>query len=141
MGSRIGFRVIQKDEKSQVFRQQWNGGVEKTIIKTWEALIAGKTLLDGMQAIRDDLDIGRAFCALVASNYQPPFESIEKDTHCDISDNGLIEIDISNFKEWKIFHYKVDWETGVLSDKTHVADMSINGFAWLVNPEEYGEGL
>jgi hypothetical protein len=141
MGSRIGFRVIQKEDKSQIFRQQWNGGVEETIRNTWLTLSAGKTLLDGMQAIRDDLDIGRAFCALIASNYHAPFESIEKDTKCDISDNGLIEIDINDFKEWKVFHYRVDWSSGNLSEKTHVAKMSSKGFKWFVNPQKYGEGL
>ena len=145
MGSRVGFRIRDKDGVSQILRQQWRGSIPKGIEKMWN-LLGGKPG-NGGQALRDDLDKSRGFAAMVVAYYDPPFNSIEEDTKCDITDNGLIEIDISNWCLWKIYHYNVGWETdsvGELSDKTEIATMSENGFIWSINETErdkLGEGL
>lgn len=119
-------------------------------------------------AIRDDLNRSRGFAGLVATIYSAPYDSIHENTNCDIADNGLIEIDISDFNHWKIYHYEVgNWSKimqkysefpfcgqppdkselswSVLSeDKTLIAEMSKKGFKWLISQEErenLGEGL
>ena len=143
MGSRIGYCVRDKTERSPIFRKQWSSSISKGVEGMWIRLSDNKGLGDGGQAIRDDLDWGRAFASLVVSFWDRCFNSIESGTNCDISDNGLIEIDITNFKEWKIYHIKVDWDDGIEGSKILIAEM--NGvFTWLIGEGErelIGEGL
>lgn len=143
MGSRIGFCTEDKSkERSPIFRQQWKCSIEEAVSQMWKTL--GGKPDDGGQAIRDDLENGRAFAALVRSIYTPPFESIQLTTNCDISDNGLITIDITDYKHWIVYHEEVEWETGKTFDKQPIAEMSINGFKWLITEEArhlLGEGL
>jgi len=143
VGSRIGYCVRKANKRSQIFRKQWKQSISFVVQNMWDLLSLKKKELGGMQAIRDDLGIERAFAALVVSAYTPPFDSIEEDTGCDITDNGLITIDISDYKDWKIYHSDVDFY-GELVNETLIAKISVNGFRWLVSQKELsslGEGL
>jgi hypothetical protein len=98
--------------------------------KTWNTLLTKKDYVngkfktvkgkvdDGDVALRGDLDIGRAFAALIYSNYEPPFESIRNTIQCDINDHGLITIDITNYKNWVITQTDInyDFESNVSSE-------------------------
>jgi uncharacterized protein YjbK len=72
---------------------------------------------------------------------------VEFSTNCDISDNGLIEIDISKFDDWKIYQIEIAYEEaeqGKEKARTLIAQMSAKGFKWLKSAEELagiGEGL
>jgi hypothetical protein len=125
MGERIGFRIKDGDKTSQIYRQQWMSDPNEVVTKTWNTLLSKKKynweaepltfkielgkVDDGDVALRTDLDIGRAFAALVYSNYNPPFESIQEDIQCDINDHGLITIDITNYKNWVITQTEIDY--------------------------------
>ena len=146
MGSRGGFRTKDKSGKfSQILRQQRIGLVEEGVTEMWW-LLGGKPG-DGGQAIRDDLDNGRAFAALVASFYKQPFNSIEDSTLCDISDNGLFTVDVSDFAKWKIIHTEIGWQgedDGKQGTEKLIATMSADGFEWVISDEERentGEGI
>jgi len=145
MGSRIGFCVRDANKRSGILRQQWASSIKEGTEKMWTTL--GGNPGDGGQAIRHDLDISRGFAALVYSIYQPPFNSIQDSTLCDIANNGLIEIDISDYKDWKIYHIKIGWkgeEEGKEEKKTLIATMNKDGFKWVVSDkarENMGEGL
>jgi len=165
MGSRIGFRFKQGITKSQILRQQWRCDIQEAVTKTWDTL-GGEHVSQGSFALRDDLDIGRAFACFVYCNYQAPFNSIEKDSDCDIVDNGLIEINIDDYKHWDIFHIEIgNWnelsrtfkdfckDSGKYQEKikwhgeykkTKIAEMTPDGFKWVLNEKmlgELGEGL
>lgn len=156
MGSRIGYRISQKVkykengkekekvEVSQILRKQWATSIVELTENTWKTLLGNKKINDGSIALRHDLNIGRTCAAMVFRNYEPPFHSLESTTNCDIGDNGLIEIDITKYDSWVIYHYKVDWETGTLGRKHKIAKMDIGGFEWLISDgtrENIGEGL
>jgi hypothetical protein len=150
MGSRIGWRVIKGEEKSDILRQQWKSSLSKGLEGMWANLSDGKPVGDGSGAIRDDLDCSRAFAALVAAVYSKPYNSIEKDINCDIDNNGLVEIDIEDFKCWKVYIQDLgvqtqigDWDWGALGQRHLVAQMSPKGFEYLKTDEEMdkiGEG-
>ena len=135
MGSRIGYRVICNKNQSDILRQQWATGIEEGIQKMWNLLADGRKVYDGSKAIRDDLDIARGFASLVVAFYHAPFDSIEKDEDCDIDDNGLIVVDISQFDRWRIIH---------TPSGTHIANMDKEGFKWFIDKgimDSLGEGL
>lgn len=157
MGERIGFRVKDKNGVSAIFRQQFMSAPQEVVENTWNTLLSHKTFVDkdysklqlvhgkvgdGMLALRNDLDIGRAFAALVYSNYEPPFNSIESDVNCDITDHGLVEIDVSDYKHWKVYHYEVDWHDNFdvpstldEDSKTLYAEMTEKGYKQLAKLE------
>jgi hypothetical protein len=164
MGSRIGYCVKDKEGRSPIFRKQWASSIKEAVINMWNNL--GGIVDDGCQAIRSDLSKERGFASLCYSIYQPPFNSIEPDSNCDIGDNGLIEIDISNYKNWIIYHIeignydelrrkykdfeknykkyktKVNWTKEC--KKTKIAQMNEKGFKWLITDKtraKLGEGL
>ncbi len=150
MGERIGFRVKDKDGVSAIFRQQFMSAPQEVVENTWNTLLSTRRFTDkdythleqvilkvgdGSVALREDLDISRAFAALVYSNYEPPFNSIEQNIHCDINDHGLVEIDISDYKHWKVFHYDIDYHADAdpsneLNENSKVlyAEMTEKGF-------------
>jgi hypothetical protein len=142
MGSRIGYCVEDSKGRSHILRKQWMSSIEDGVNVMWH-MLGGKPD-DGSQAIRNDLDIGRGFAACVVSFYSPPFDSIEKNTNCDISDNGLIVIDIKDFKSWEIYHIKIRWEDGKEDRTTLIATKTEDGFTWKVSEskrQDIGEGL
>ncbi|WP_309400026.1 hypothetical protein [Cerasicoccus maritimus] len=119
--------------------------IQTLVVDMWNAL--GGKPDNGAQAIRGDLGFDRAFAAMVGVGYHAPFNSIEKDTRCDISDNGLIEVDISQFDTWKIYHIEIGWlgdDDGKEGMRTLIGEMSIDGFSWEISERELdnlGEGL
>ena len=148
MGSRAGYMTQDKNGYSQIFRKQWACSIEELVTKMWATLSEGKEPGNGSQAIRNDLNNGRAFAALVICAYDKPFDSVEVDTHCDISDNGLFTIDVSDWKNWKVYNNSIGWEEseeGKLGESVLLAMMdSENGFQWVVDEEqrkEIGEGI
>lgn len=122
MGERIGFNIKEGNETSQIYRQQWMSDPRQVVTKTWNTLLTTRRYVNGKYkavkgkvdegdvAIRSDLNIGRAFASLVYSNYQPPFESIQKNIQCDINDHGLITIDITDYKNWIITQTDIDYD-------------------------------
>lgn len=149
MGSRIGFCVEKtyKDitQRSPIYRQQWAGSIPEIVESTWKTLSNGLPVDDGMQAIRSDLNTGRTIAALVYANYEPPFESIAIDVNCDISDNGLVIIDITNYKNWEVNHVDIDFEKEELKETKQIIGKIQDGkFEWSINAEDrsyLGEGL
>jgi hypothetical protein len=144
MGSRIGYRAKSKEGVSPLLRKQWMSSIEEGVTKTWKTLTGGMAVDDGMCALRSDLSWHRTFAVMVNSFYSPPFDEICDKTNCDISDNGLIEVDITNYKNWEINHYDVNWDDGTLSKKKKIATMTAKGFKWVITPkqrENLGEGL
>ena len=145
MGSRIGYCVKSERGRSPILRKQWAGSTEYGVTDMWKTL--GGNPGGGGQAIRADLDIGRGFAAMVSVFYDPPFNSVQMDTNCDISDNGLIEVDITLYDKWKVYHIEIGWddgEEGKEGKKTLIAEMNIRGFEWKITPsmrERIGEGL
>ncbi len=130
MGERIGYRIRDKDGVSDILRKQWMEDPTIVTVRTWETLLAGEKVGSGMCALRDDLDTGRGFAALVYSNYNAPFDSIEKNVHCDITDHGLIEIDVSKYDNWKIFHIPISWSENESREEGRylIANMSERGY-------------
>jgi hypothetical protein len=130
MGERIGFCFRDETGRSQIFRQQWMTEPETAVKLTWNTL--GGKPGDGGQALRDDLGIDRAFAALVYSIYQEPFDSIHDYINCDINDHGLVEIDITQFDNWKVNHipilYHPEDSSSTEAEKYLYATMSKNGF-------------
>jgi len=144
MGSRVGYRVRDKSGISPVFRKQWMTSIRGAVDKTWKNLLDGKSIDDGSQAIRDDLSWHRVFACLVYSIYEPPFQEVCPGVNCDISDNGLIEVDINHYKYWKIYHIEIDFDSSSEGEKTLIAEMKDGKFKWLLSDEElseFGEGL
>ena len=116
MGDRAGYRVKEGDEVSNLIRKQWQmddikelvTDVAKTLLNEYddEALIGG-----GHAALRNDLGIGRLSAALYHVVYEAPFDSIETDpVKCDISDNGLYEIELVEWDYWKVWNYSIGWK-------------------------------
>ena len=137
MGERIGYRTRDKNGTSQIIRKQWMKNVKDVVTDTWNTL--GGNPDNGWQAIRNDLENDRAFAALVVSVYDPPFDSIHENTDCDISDHGLVEIDVTNYKDWKIYHIPVPWEEGQKFDennKTLYGNMNTKGWKHLKKVDE-----
>ena len=132
VGERIGFCVRDETGRSQIFRQQWMTEPETAVMNTWNTLGGTTSIGSGGQALRADLDIGRAFAALVYSNYLPPFNSIQDTINCDINDHGLVEIDITQWDSWKIYHipilYHPEDNSSTEAEKYLYATMSKNGF-------------
>lgn len=162
MGSRIGYCVVSNGERSPIFRMQWKTSIEELVKDTWKMLLTRRKynweksnpfegyeqgkINDGDVAIRDDLDQGRAFAAMVRVGYEPPFHSIQSSIWCDINDNGLIEVDVTNYKKWTIRHIDIHYKKD--GDKegkiTRIATMSEDGFKWLISQDtkdNLGEGL
>lgn len=151
MGERIGFNIKVGSDKSQIYRQHWMRNPVLVVTKTWDTLLTTKRYVNGKfkkvkgevdggnVALRGDLDIGRAFAALVYSNYEPPFESIEKDIHCDINDHGLVTIDISDYKNWVITQTEIDYdyESGSSEGETKVIGyMTEKGYEEIVGYDD-----
>lgn len=144
MGSRIGYSARYRGEDSPILRKQWKTSIKEAVCRTWQILLDGHDVGHGLCALRDDLAEDRAFAALCCAVYEPPFDSIHKDANCDISDNGLIVIDVTQFQNWKIYQHEVNFETGEVGHPTLIAVMSEYGFKWVVSDkerEEIGEGL
>ena len=151
MGERVGFNIKQGNETSLIYRQQWMEDPKIVVSKTWDTLLTRQKYVDGKfqtvkgevdqgdVALRGDLDIGRAFAALVYSNYEPPFESIEKDIHCDINDHGLVTIDISDYKNWVITQTEIDYdyESGSSEGETKIIGyMTEKGYKEIVGYDD-----
>jgi len=165
MGSRIGYCVESNKKRSSILRSQNPlGSIEVMVKKTWDTLLSKReysdnyntwkyvqgNIDDGNVALRDDLDIDRAFASLVYSNYEPPFTSIHENTGCDIHNNGLIIIDCTDYKNWVIyqtdvvFNYDDSTEPPKTISKKKIARMDSLGFVWWKSKsqlEKIGEGL
>ena len=131
MGSRVGYRIRSGDEVSNIIRKQWQDydigevvfGVAKTLmhnnISCTEATIGG-----GICALRRDLDIARMTASLYSVCYEPPFDSIEIDPlTCDITDNGLHEIELVKWNHWEVWHYPMGYYDTTLSEPELVAEV------------------
>ena len=150
MGERIGFRIKDENNMSQIYRQQWMSDPSVVVTNTWNTLLTKKEygheiktvkgkVDDGDVALRGDLDIGRAFAALVYSNYEPPFESIRNTIQCDINDHGLITIDITDYKNWVITQTEIDYdyEKGSSEGETKIIGyMTERGYKEIVGYDE-----
>ncbi len=129
MGERAGYRCRQGEEVSPIFRKQWFIGDGDEELKGFVTAVAGKLMettrfdgsepciADGDVALRDDLWIGRLFPAMLSVLYDPPFDSVETTTNCDISDHGLFEIELWRWNLWSLNHYDVGFMTGELGEK------------------------
>ena len=117
MGERAGYRVREKDKVSPILRKQWYIGDDEEVITELITEIA-KTLSkgydkelrdinDGMSALRNDLDIGRLTMAFYSLLYNPPFDSMEFDTDCDIYDHGLYELELIKWNHWKFWNIHI----------------------------------
>lgn len=129
---------------SPLLRKQWITSIEELVTKMWETLSQKNKADNGSQAIRFDLDWDRAFASMIFVGYEPPFNSIHMELNCDISDNGLIEVDIRDYKNWKIYHYDIDHEYSWPKNKALIAEMNSKGFKWHLTEDERkekGEGL
>lgn len=109
MGERAGYRVREGDEVSHILRKQWYTGDDMDLLVTdvVNVLATGHLIGSGRCALRDDLGIGRLSAALFSVVYDAPFDSIEFDTVCDISDHGLYEIEMVEWDHWKVWNYCV----------------------------------
>ena len=112
MGERAGYRIKGKEGTSPILRKQWFvGDDEKTlhifIHEVAQTLCDGGQIDSGMCALRHDLDVGRLSLAVYHVLYSPPFDSMEFDTNCDISDHGLYEIELVKWNHWKLNHYTI----------------------------------
>lgn len=157
MGERCGYRVKEGNIVSDILRKQWWIGGDEESIKKMVKNIASILLSNGLGlyggdeksiinggfvALRHDLDIGRLTAAMFASLYKAPFDSIEKDINCDISDNGLFEIELVKWNYWKINHYPVELNSDTLgkpktiaavyfkSDETLEKGMEFRWYGW-----------
>ena len=141
MGERIGYCVRDPNGRSPIFRKQWMIEPETVVKLTWDKLLTTmsfegdefkevkRNVGDGSIALREDLTKSRAFAALVNTIYSPPFDSIHTDINCDINDHGLIEIDVSEYNNWKIYHIPIPYnEDDKEGDKVLYATMSEAGF-------------
>lgn len=153
MGNRAGYCIRDKDGRSPILRQQWMTDPAIFTVNTWAVLSTGHKLDennnlknvimkpdDGSCALRDDLDWTRAFAALVYCTYQAPFDSIHNDIHCDINNNGLFEIDIRDYKHWKVYNIRIDWnqKTGsreIEDSRQLIGEMTEYGYVDLVKGE------
>lgn len=163
MGSRIGYCIEKESKRSGILRKQWMTSIKDGTEKMW--FFMGGKPDSRMHPLRNDLDIGRGFFAMVNCFGDSNFNSIEEDTHCDISDNGLITINIDDYKNWKVYHteigdfysnkneklrakgendIKYDWDKELKETKRLIATMNVEGFKWEISEEELnelGEGL
>jgi len=132
MGERTGCRVketgyrvkdnVQKPgeasktvEYSSYLRQQWGVTIKPDSIKIWILEIAktlggSREIGSGLKALRHDLDCGRLFNALVSVTSEPPFDRITKEKPHDISNHGILEIEIVEWNYWQIRHIPVEWD-------------------------------
>ena len=116
MGDRAGYRIKEGDIVSNLIRKQWQiDDIKELVTDIAKTLLSGYdeqgTIGDGFVALRNDLDIGRLTAALYHVVYEPPFDSIETDPMaCDISDNGLYEIELVERNHWKVFNYSFGWD-------------------------------
>lgn len=145
MGDRAGYRIKEGAEVSHLIRKQCQiDGIE------WIVTNVAKTLLesyndegiigDGFVALRGDLDLGRLTAALYNTVYAPPFDSIETDPlGCDISDNGLYEIELVEWNYWKIWNYAFGWNDLSLSDAVLIAEVRFTEDKSLSDGMEYKE--
>jgi len=142
MGDRAGYRIREGDKVSHLIRKQWKvddikmlvSDVVKTLLTDYDG--QGK-IGDGSVALRDDLHIGRLTAALYHVVYEPPFDSIETDPHrCDISDNGLYEIELVNWNYWKVHNYSIGWD-----DDIHLFDEHLIAEVWFTNSESQTDGM
>ena len=131
MGLRIGYRIRSGDETSAILRKQWkNYAIDRIVFGTAKTLMTcfvirgEKPIGSGLCALRSDLDIGRLSAAMYHTVYSPPFDSIETDPlGCDISDNGLFEIELVEWDHWQINHYEIGFDDETLSDPELVAEV------------------
>lgn len=125
MSNNVGYRISQGPIVSDTIRKQWKVySTEQLVINVARSLITynGKRadIGDGMIALRPDLNIGRLTSALFHAVYEPPFDSIEfYPEKCDIMDNGLYEIELSEWFHWIVWHYdiKIDDCDDIFMDK------------------------
>jgi len=135
MGSRVSYCV--KDEKGRepiYFRQQWMSSIEQMCIDMKRHL---------GQFFRFDMGAGRALNAMIVTNGGDS-DNISSRIW-DSADNGLIEVDVSQFDKWIITHYDIDWETQIPEKKgIKIAEFDKNGFHWVIDENKrksLGEGL
>ena len=144
MGNRAGYRIREGDKVSHLIRKQWQyddlrwvvTSVAQTLLQTCNGI---GDVGDGSVALRHDLDIGRLTAALYSVAYEPPFDSIRTDPlTCDISDNGLHEIELVDWNHWKIWHYTIRWgDPDKLFDPCLVAEVTFTDGEPLYRGMEY----
>ncbi len=142
MGDRVGYRIREDDKVSHLIRKQWKidnikmlvSDVAKTLLTDYDG--QGK-IGDGGSALRDDLHIGRLTAALYHVVYNPPFDSIQTDPlSCDISDNGLYEIELVNWNYWKVHNYSIGWD-----DDIHLFDGHLIAEVRFTNSKSLADGM
>jgi hypothetical protein len=145
MGERAGYRVRVGKEISPLLRKQWFVGDERDTIRklmkkvsiTLSKTFGDKTAVanDGGIALRSDLDIGRLTMAFFDVLYDPPFDSLEFGTNCDISDHGIYELEMIKWDKWIFSNYPVEFETighgNVLAEIEFEAGTKKMKFHWI----------
>jgi hypothetical protein len=85
-----------------------------------------------------DRDIGRLTAALYHAVYGPPFDSIETDPlGCDISDNGLYEIELVEWNYWKVWNHSIGWR----EDDAHLFDAVLIAEVWFTEGKSLSDGM
>jgi len=112
MGNRAGYRVRDGNKTSHILRKQWAiediGHVVKDVAQMLCTTVRGHDDINaGTVALRDDLHIGRLAAAMYSVLYRAPFDSIEVDINCDITNAGLYEIELVEWNFWKVWNYSV----------------------------------
>ena len=135
MGSRASWCAKDSHGRMEVFfREQWISSIEELATITKQHL--------GQFSSRSDLGAGRIMNALVCSANSEGSNITNR--IWDSYDNGLIEFDVTNPENWFIYHYKVDEEQIPAKKGTKIAEVTKDGFKWLVSKEKrssLGEGL
>jgi len=117
MGDRVGYRIREDDKVSHLIRKQWK--------------------IDNIKMLVSDV-AGRLTAALYHVVYNPPFDSIQTDPlSCDISDNGLYEIELVNWNYWKVHNYSIGWE----GDDVHLFDECLIAEVRFTNGKSLTDGM
>ncbi len=113
MGDSVGYRIKEGGNVSNLIRTQWMAcEIKETVTDIARALLdryGGCGVIgDGSVGLRNDLSIGRMTSALYHVVRTAPFDRIETDPmECDITDNGLYEIELIRWNYWKVFQYPI----------------------------------
>jgi hypothetical protein len=116
MGERAGYRVRANNKVSPILRKHWYLGdskpdIKKIVINTCANLMSEyhiELINSGSSALRHDLDFGRLTLAFFNAVYSRPFDSLNEDENCDISDHGLYELEMKEWNRWEFKNYEID---------------------------------
>lgn len=143
MGDRAGYRIKEGDEVSNLIRKQCQfDDIKEVVTEVAKTLLQGyndeQTIGGGSVALRHDLNIGRLTAALYHVVYEPPFDRIETNpVTCDISDNGLYEIELVEWNYWKVWNYEVGWR----NDDPDIFDPVLIAEVWFTEGKTLSDGI